>query len=179
MTDSDEKRRQEMREMLTLFLHDLGDDSIRLTTYGTNEPEYQHFMATTWAGLKEMGFLDSEFDTFGEDRTYNLTVSGYIKALEISGQLHSPQLRERALVLVRYLKRSIAGRHDPDGTILDPAKIAIDTDLPMGWVFNAILSNLLTYIFPRGNMDLELNSDGDCVRVPSTFAQNDINFEDR
>lgn len=106
---------------------------------GDIEP-FNLILATTWSALCSQGLVKPN----GMGR-YQLTSSGWIKALKITGRFDSNDTQQQAGKLAAGLKRHIDGRTQ-DGRV-DRAELAQETGLEEASVYDAVDSRLLQHLF--------------------------------
>jgi hypothetical protein len=128
--------------------------------------------ATTWSRIQREGLLRSVGG--GVPPLYFLSGRGWLAALEATSQLEGQ--RDRALALIKALKRKVKGRRDDAvATIHDFAADGIDD----GFVFNAVESGLLESLFPnRGYRTTWLAQDAWNSGAPHFLIPRDFGLPD-
>lgn len=168
MTVSISQRRNEMAQILTRFAERLRDNYHFAEMIGPQDEGFTEFNTTSWRELQDEGYLKPQH-TFGSAQ-YSLTAGGWLKALKLSGELESPNVRSRGIALARALKTLVKGRDVHFDQIADERELAPQTGLPGGWIYNALSCNLLNDLFPNDNMTVRYDYRGKCFRVPPTFG---------
>jgi hypothetical protein len=105
MTLSKDTRIQNMAEALTLMLGKLGDRALFREYFERDSPDFADIYPTTWKELTDRHMLIEH--PWG---TYQLTGHGWLMAVKITGQIESPEFRERLCRLNATLKGYIKGR---------------------------------------------------------------------
>ena len=170
MSISKDARVKDMADLLTAYVALIGDrDRIEIMV-GPHDDGFTGFLRTTWVELEQRGFLAPHhaFGTNGQH--WELTEGGWLMGLRVSGQLESTNLRARAVTLAQGLKALVKGRSSPFAEIADERDLAPRLGLPVGWVRNALESNLLNELFPDKNMTVERDYRSGCFRVPPLFG---------
>jgi hypothetical protein len=164
MSLSNEERKDQIRRLLIQLVDAVGDDKYFLEVMvEPSEDAYAHFVTTTWTQLAAKGYLHDE------GGAYELTPRGWLKGMELSGRLASAPIRDRATALAKALKASVKGRENHYDELVDDHAIAAETGIPIGWIENALYSNLLNAVFPHS--DLTVRNDGRCTfYVPPSFG---------
>jgi hypothetical protein len=152
MTLSNEERARQKRDLLLLFAQQVGDGYCIGQLRGPKTEDFAAFDTTTWAALTQQGALAAKH-AIGRAQ-YTLTPFGWRIALQLAGQLELPEVRARAAALVQALKAAGKGRASHIGTLVDERTLSATTDLPAGWIYNALSSDLLNEIFPNQDMSV-------------------------
>jgi hypothetical protein len=153
----------------------LGDRCFVEVAVEPSDPGFDNALTTTWRELLDDGLIDDEFSTHGGP-AFRLTPAGWLRALLISGTADTPECRDRCARLARALKSVIKGRASHYDEFTSEDEIAEVANLPVGWVFNAVRSRLLTVVFPKDRWDATI--DKCLIRVSPTFGLNQL-FEER
>jgi hypothetical protein len=100
-----------------------------------SDPRFADVPPTTWIELKDYRRIKL-VSGVGEP-AYRLTGSGWVDGLKAMGILDSPELKDRALAVVKALKRHIDGRdyhHDP---LIEIAFLSLNAGQTAEWCFNS------------------------------------------
>jgi hypothetical protein len=130
---------------------------------GDIEP-FNLILTTTWSVLCSKGLVKPN----GMGR-YQLTSSGWIEALKITGRFDSTDAQQQAGKLAAGLKRHIDGRTQ-DGRV-DRTELAQETGLEEAFVYDAVDSHLLQHLF--GIMDAQWAPDdrmNNWIEIPVDFG---------
>jgi hypothetical protein len=132
------------------------------------DPDFESLAPTTWRELVDEGLIEDRGEKPGP--TFRLTPDGWIAGLELSGALIRQDIRERAITIRRALKARVKGRQEHYGAHVDVRELAFEVGLPVGWVWNAIRSNLLQAMFPDDLMNAALDGRRELlIEIPPTF----------
>jgi hypothetical protein len=177
MSVSDDQRREDKRRTLCTILQQLGDRHFSAYGVEPTDPEFADVLQTTWRELMDDGLLDDKHSSMGHP-VFRLTSHGWLRAMALSGQLDSVEVRDRCRRLARALKSVVKGRSSHYDEFVDVDTIAAAAELPPGWVFNAIKSKLLGVVFPDDRWDAHLDPKSrSTIRVSPTFGLNHL-FDD-
>lgn len=132
--------------------------------FAPTSEEFQEIYGTTWKHLEDEGLLKS-LRGHGYDM-YQFTGRGWRVALEITGELESPELKANLGKLSQTLKDEVKGRQDPGFLSLD--QIAERSGLGADWIFNALDGELIQHCFHQVGAEWEHR--GKFVRVPIDFG---------
>lgn len=167
VTESGERRRQDMERLLRLMVDAVGDDSVNTTRFPVRKPEFAGLLPTTWPELEAAGLIRP--DHAHGNPTYLLTPRGWLEALRLTGELQENTATwSRAQKLVRELKDLVRGRDQYHDALEDPRHFG--PDLPPGWVWNAVTSGLLRELFGPGMNAYPDPRSRFTIRVPPTFG---------
>ncbi len=167
MSKSPEDREQNRGLALHLMLEHLPAD--RPYEWELVDGDVEPFSAvypTTWRELTHRGLVKP----FPFDR-YLLTGNGWIEALQVTGELQSDALLEKAGRLSAALKNCVkaTGRHAD--ALVHRTKLSEETGLPWAWIYNAIDSLLLQHLFrQRGASWAPDDQMKDYILVPLEFG---------
>jgi hypothetical protein len=170
MSVSKEARTKDLVDLLTAYVAAIGDRFRLEIMVGPHDDGFMTFLPTTWVELEQGGLLAPRhtFGTNGE--TWELTADGWLAGLELSGQIESTDLRERAVMLAQGLKALVKGRSSAVAPMVDERDLGPQVGLPVGWVRNALECNLLNAVFPTKDMTVEHDNRNRCFRVPPLFG---------
>jgi hypothetical protein len=111
-------------------------------------------------------------------RSLALTGFGWITGLRLSGRLQSAEVRLRAQTVARALKARVKGRHGLHDELVDVRELAQELPLPVGWLWNAMDTDLLQKVFPKDRMNARLDQQHKTlIRIPPTFGSDPIDIE--
>jgi len=147
----------------------IGDSDMQAHVFVANSPDFADLLPTTWSELSDQGLVVPRH-VIGQAQ-WQLTPTGWLEGIRLSGTLESDECRERCIILIKALKAVIDGQRDvPLDRSVDHWSLAAATSLPMGWIFNAIRSELLSVVFPGRRLNAYWDSGGRSFRVPPTFG---------
>lgn len=168
MTLSPASRTAEERELLIAFAREIADGYCLGHFHGPREEAYAKYGTTTWVALAQTFALEPKHSSGGPQ--YALTPRGWLMAQRFSGQLESAETRARAVTLARAIKALIKGRDSHIGALLDERTLSGNTGLPVGWIYNALSSQLLNDVFPHQDMTVTYEPRHRAFRAPPTFG---------
>ncbi len=152
-----------MAAVLRIMVTAVGDEPIIPCHFHPSDPRFSDLLQTTFHELVRQSYIE----TTGErPPVYRLTPEGWLEGLRQLGELEGQRIHERATAIVNALKARIKGRHSEEH--LDVEALANEIGIPVGWVWNALESNLLERLFPERGFDGVL--DGRLIRIPRTFG---------
>ncbi|MBA3231776.1 MAG: hypothetical protein H0T05_03055 [Acidobacteria bacterium] len=172
MSVSDAARREDQKRTLITMFRTVGDHRAWQVYFHAGEPEIAETLQTTWRELIDQGLVTDKQSVMGRAR-YSLTYAGWLRAFIISGDIDTPEVRDRCSRLAKALKSVVKGRQSHYDEFATASGIAADADLPEGWVVNAIHSKLLGVVFPDDKWDAHME-DGRTIRVSPTFGLNHL-----
>lgn len=126
---------------------------------------FKSFVPTTWRELEDQGLIEDRGERPGP--SFRLTAHGWLTGLEWSGALKEDGIRDRAIAIRQALKAQVKGREQHYGSGIDVRALAEEVNVPVGWMWNAMQSNLLQKLFPNDLMNATM--DRLMIRIPSTF----------
>jgi hypothetical protein len=170
MSVSAKRRQSELHLALTTLVAGVGDRWIGSVVFRPSLPPYRDWLNTTWLELESAGLVDHNMSSLVETK-YQLTPLGWRVGLRVSGALTSPHMTERSGRLAAALKSYVKGRAGSHEALAAFTDIVRSTQLPEGWVFNALTAALLEEMFPAKRMQVRLeNSISPLVWIPPTFG---------
>lgn len=172
MTLSVPRRKADVKRTLAKLVAVIGDDYLLEHDFSLDDPRFADVLPTTWRELVDAGFAETDY------RAITLTPSGWIAGLRYAGLLESPDLRSRAVAMVRALKARVKGRHELHDELTDTRELAAELEIPEGWVTNALRANLLQAVFPKDRMNAKPDSQyPSLIRIPPTFNSDPIEVD--
>lgn len=172
MTHSVPRRKDDLRRALVKLVEIVGDDYCIEHFFRIDDPRLEGVLTTTWREMSDADLIDLS----GHD--FSLTATGWLTGLRIAGKLGSPEVRARALEMVKALKAQVKGRHDLHDEVIDVREFAKEVNLPEGWVVNALDSGLLQKVFPKDRINASLDPEYKVlIRIPPTFGSDPIDIE--
>jgi hypothetical protein len=177
MSVSNDQRREDRRRALCLILEQLGDRYFLEYGVEPTDPGFNDVLKTTWRELLDDNLIDDRLSSMGRP-VFRLTSYGWLRALILSGEIDSVEMRERCVRLARALKSVVKGRSSHYDEFVSVDTLAAKASLPEGWVFNAIESRLLGVVFPDDRWDAHMDPKGrNTVRVSPTLGLNHLTDE--
>ncbi len=159
MTLSERDRRANLETALSLMMKEVGDKAINVTLFDPKAATFQAIYNTTWKDLEHKRWVERHHEK------YRLTGDGWLRGL----QRPYTQLTERLRQLAGTLKHYMKGRSSDK--IVALSQVAQDANLPEGWVFNAIETNLLVELSMKYRESGPYWSDrGRLVVIPLDFG---------
>ena len=174
MSHSDEKRRADKQRTLCLMADRLGEMAV--DTYGAEpiDPGLTDTFQTTWRELIDDALIDDSASGF-QRPIFRLTALGWLRALIWSGKVDDPETRKRCTKLAQALKAVVKGRKSHYDEFVSVDEVAQNANLPPGWVFNAVKSDLLSVVFPDDKWGAEIDHrHHTLIRVSPTFGLNRV-----
>ena len=166
MTISQKTRRKDKCHALVSMLDELADDRYDEHFVEIQKGRFKAIRPTTWRELQTEKFVKAA--GLSEEPRYRLTQAGWLRATRERGDLGQEQTRTRAAQLARAVKAKVNRRsHRP--AFLAPAELARSAQLPEGWVFNALATQLLSQMFPSKMMEVTYHPER-YFSVSSTFG---------
>jgi hypothetical protein len=163
----DPKRRASDRQRALILMVESQGDEQRISV-APFDAEFAALVPTTWRELVDEGSIEERGEKPGP--TYRLTPSGWLSGLQLSGAFSRQDVRERAITIRRALKERVKGRRDHYDALVDVRQFAGELRLPVGWVWNAMRSNLLQAMFPNDLMNASLDFRHELlIQIPPTF----------
>jgi hypothetical protein len=172
MSVSNAERREDKRRTLIVMFRAVGNLQAWQVHFAAGEPEVADTLQTTWRELLDERLITDKPSVMQQAR-YSLTYAGWLRALIVSGDVDTPETRDRCSRLAKALKRVVKGRKSHYDEFADVSAIAADAGLPEGWVINAIHSKLLGVVFPDDKWDAQMDG-GRTIRVSPTFGLNHL-----
>lgn len=173
MSVSDRKRIESRRLTLTIMLNAVADRRFSELQFDTEHPAFKEILVTTWRELLDEGLVESMRLSAG--LKVRLTAMGWLRAMELSGQLHSEATVERCTKIVQVLKMVVKGRTTPHDQFTGLDVVAHETGIADGWIYNVLKSYMLLMVFPNVRWDAEIDRrSSNFVRVSPTFGLNEI-----
>jgi hypothetical protein len=149
------------------MMQELGERAIDVVDFDiTRHPFFEQIHSTTWNALEEKGVV-KVLDTIGHTHRY-LTGFGWLKGLEATGQIETPELKEKVGRLMRALKRVVKGRQGLGHAY--PDAISKEAQVSEDFVYNVIESGLIERLFRRTGATWESKYKGKLIRIPETFG---------
>jgi len=164
MTISKTKQLENLDLAFRLILVELGGRAIFEAFFDPRSDSFADILATTWKELCDQRWLE-ERDLYGCPH-YRLTGTGWMEALWRTGAGKKTELQERSGGLAGALKGHVKGRNQD--AIVELSKLAEESGLSPGWVFNAIESNLIEAVHRKRGAQWE--DRGTLIRVPLNFG---------
>jgi len=164
MTVSVADQKENINVAFRAMMAELADNSVALTFFDPNGEEFKGIHQTTWKELLEQNWTE-EYELEGKT-VYRLTGAGWLEGLWRVGAYKDGVLESRMAQLAASLKCRVKGRKRDVVVLLH--KLAEDTSLPVGWVFNAIESGLLRKLW--NTRDASWENPGILVRIPLNFG---------
>lgn len=157
MTISAAERKQEKEDLLKSLVVRLGDQMF--TDERFREADFPAVSPTTWHSLYEKEELrrDRERGT----NCFWLTPKGWKSGLELTQRIKDPELIERLSRICEAAKRHVKGRRD--GALVYGPELATEANVPLGWMANAIRSELIEEVFNQVGISF---AEGMYVRIP-------------
>ena len=132
-----------MAAVLRIIVTAVGDEPIIPCHFQPSDPRFSDLLQTTFHELVRQSYIE----TTGErPPVYRLTPEGWLEGLRQLGELEGQRIHERAIAIVNALTARIKGRHSEEH--FDVEALANEIGMPVGWVWNALASNLLERLFP-------------------------------
>jgi hypothetical protein len=172
MSVSDDARREDKKRTLVTMFREVGDNRAWQVHFEAGEPSVVQTLQTTWRELLDERLIDDKPSSMGQVR-YRLTYYGWLRALIVSGEVDTPEVRERCARLAQALKRVVKGRKSHYDEFTSVNAIAADANVPEGWVVNAIESKLLGVVFRDDKWDAQMDG-RNMIRVSPTFGLNHL-----
>lgn len=141
----------------------LGDAPIDCTAFDPANPTFAPFQKTSWDELVSEGLL-SDFDA----SRYFLTAKGWSEALVRANDHKTKAFELRIGQLSQSLKRKVKGRQSSALTTLED--VVIDSQLPSGWVFNALDAHLIWRIHGKRDAGWSNGARGRVIEIPRDFG---------
>lgn len=158
----------EQTAVLARMLDRVGDGWLATTVFPVKDPDFAGTYETTWALLVERGWIETRH-AIGTQQ-YVLTPTGWLTALERTGQIDAPEVLDRCQRLTQAFKRAVDGRRTSQGALVNPHTLASETALPLAWICTAVEAGLLQRKFPTHRMNAYWDVRANCFRVPVTFG---------
>jgi hypothetical protein len=172
MSVSDESRREDKRRTLITMFREVADRRVWQVYFHAERAEVAETLPTTWRELLDERLVTDKPSVMGQAR-YSLTHAGWLRALIISGDVDSLDLRDRCVRLAKALKSAVKGRTSHYDQFVGVNAVESDAGLPEGWIVNAIHSKLLGVVFPDDKWDAQMEG-GNMIRVSPTFGLNHL-----
>ena len=177
MSVSDAARISDKRTALATMLEHVGDHDVRVVSFSSLDEEVKEVLPTTWRELLDDHLIDDDYSTMGLAR-FRLTPAGWLRAIASDPSIIDSQaFRDRCRQLVKALKSVVKGREEHYDQFVHIQAIASSTEIPEGWITNAIRSRLLGVVFPRDRWDVQ--EDKGMLRISPTFGLNAPTEEER
>lgn len=164
MSYSTETRLKSQSDALLQLLQMLGENPVYMFEFCFRDPPLSDTPKTTIRDLEEFGYI-TEGDMF--TRCY-LAGGEWLKALELSSAIGSPELNEKAGKLSAHLKGLVKGRRED--AYEDYRTVAAETGLSEGFVWNAIESRLLETLFKQKGAWWERSDWKTEIQIPLNFG---------
>ena len=161
--------REDQAELLKRLLEATGD-GYAMDIYETKDPRFAGILPTSWVHLERSGYLKAQH-SFGNP-SYELTPDGWLVAMALTHALTTRATVERSQKLLRAIKARV-DRDAHLAALIDEREVAAETDLPAGWVYNALASNLLDELYEGRGYRIEYDYRSRCFRAPVTFGHPD------
>jgi hypothetical protein len=155
MTIPADRQRAERRIVLIGMLNQVGEDEVRHWKFKPGE-DFADVKPSTWRELADDGLIDIAEQGFQGHILYRMNPYGWLKALDLAGQLETEALRARGQQLMALLKGKADEAEGPQDDVLFDCDedVPPESGLPPGWVSNAITSGLLTRLFPSHRINV-------------------------
>jgi hypothetical protein len=127
-------------------------------------PYFDSIVNTTWKELEQRGCVTVVHLGY----IYRLTPKGWLRGLDLSGELLKPELKEKLGQILRSLKDDVKGREE-DGVIL-PQHVSDDSGVPKGFVENAIDCSLIERVLRRVGGSWDKKSNDTVISIPSNVG---------
>jgi hypothetical protein len=173
MTISARQRRQNQELSIAKIMEYLGEDCFD-KSFGDSNPNFKEVLPTTWQELKRHGWIIQVQGVFGENARYELTGSGWIEGLRLTGKLQAPALRTQLIDLKTKLKALVKGRQRE--AAINLRQFSRESGISREWIYNVIESRLLSKLFPAELADLKWvdSCRGFMFEVPTDFGMKRI-----
>ena len=152
---------------LRLLLTLLGDHRIASVRIVDKSPEAEQILQTTWLDLTEAGLVTRHGRIGGTK--YSLTPRGWLRALEIVGELDSANFQTRFGKLTAFLKDLVKGRRED--ALTQVSEVASKIQESEAWVANMLASEVWRV---RGQYGADLHEMGQDIDVPLNFGMERI-----
>jgi len=145
MTLSKAERLADADLALRLMIEELGERAFfRRVLSPTDRPPYEGILPTTWQDLEDR-FLIERFMSAGRIRRYELTGSGWLRGLELTGALDAT--KEKAGTVMGAIKKQVEGRRDR--AVVYSNSIAEGAGLTVDFVHNLLDSDFIPIVFKQ------------------------------
>jgi len=138
MTLSQNHGAPNLPEALILLLGRLGERPIYIDEVVNDDLTVVHINRTTWQDLTNRQLVMARVG-IGCCR-YQLTGSGWLEAFKCTGQLDTPEFKERFGRLNAVLKRLVDGRKQE--AFAQTQEVAAQARIPEGWLYNVLESRI-------------------------------------
>lgn len=145
VTISASERADNLNRALVLMLDATDSNPIDDVYFRPDDAEFASILATTWSELLGRGYIKNAVPS-GPPH-YQLTGGGWAKAMQVSERAETVEFQERLGKLTAALKQRIKGRSDE--ALVSLHELAGETQLPLGWVTNAIEADAISVFFRR------------------------------
>jgi hypothetical protein len=162
----------ENRRLLMGRLVDVvGDDRVDQHTFNPEDARFQDILATSWGHLRINRYTARPNGP--NDRYCRLTEIGWSRSIEETGRLEDPEVTRRCGRLAATLKGYVEAVEYRDDQNVEFDQLVADSQLPPGWLENAITGQLLTLKFkhPVRYWEVRWIVRGSLLRVPAVFGQ--------
>lgn len=168
MSLSREDRLRNANRALQLMLELLGSEVISTFEFDIDKPPFEgQVYPTTWKYLEDRGLI--EVCSSLADRRCTLTGMGWLSGLQAIGAQQSPELAKQVGRIMSVLKSLVKGRKEM--TFTNVAAVAKEADVPVGLVYNIVVSNYIRSVLGR----IEANLAGDFdIEVPVDFGLEEL-----
>jgi hypothetical protein len=129
---------QNRKEALKLLVERVGDSYYRDVSV---RPGFAGILPPTWQDLVD----DYKVNRLLNGHYYELTSSGWLEGLEISGRIDDPTFIDSLGRISQALKDRVKGRHQE--ALVGSDDLAKETGLPLGLIQSVIDSDILRYRF--------------------------------
>jgi hypothetical protein len=166
MSHSDEQRLLNMQKALLIMLKELGNEPVWSKEFERDNEIFKDIFPTTWRELEERYLVKSQH-TIGSYR-YGLTGHGWYTAIQAVWDDNKEMLDEWLGTLMAKLKDTVKGRNENAYVYFD--SFANETGLPIGFVYDAIESNLIEYQLSKKGAHWYEGRSGQEIEVPLDFG---------
>jgi hypothetical protein len=164
VTLSEKSRSSNLDLAFRLTMQQLAEGALAQTFFDPDCAGLKAILPTTWKEMCDQGWFEP-LELYRR-RHYRMTANGWIEALWRTNAAEQPALRERLGHLGAVLKGHVKGRHAD--VIVELTTLVRESDLPAGWVFNAIESNLIEEL--HGTHGARWFDKGLLVSIPLNFG---------
>ncbi len=155
-----------MTKALLIMLDQLDGEAIYTREFEPQENLFRDIYKTTWPELEER-YLIKPRHTIGTQR-YELTGDGWYKAMELIWDDNKDVLNQWLGMLMKALKDELNARDEDVWVDFEPFVIA--SGLPLGFVYNAIESNLIEIRLSKKGAHWYESQPGQTIEIPSRFG---------
>jgi hypothetical protein len=153
-----------METVLVAMYRMLDDQPLYTLIVYPDAPEFEGIYNTTWTDLEDRLFLQG-FHGLNFSH-YQLTGYGWLGAITVTGEIETPEFKEKLGRLSSALKAKVKGRGAD--ALTNEQGLAAETGLPEGWIYNVVESEIWKYHLNR--VGPKMDDSKTCIWVPIDFG---------